>query len=104
MTTLHMRRITTCTMWALMTLILAVATPVFAQGKLKVFILAGQSNMVGHANPHTIATLFNSVDARDKKLIELVFRKDGKNSKTILDEPFFPHIGVSISRNFWASR
>ncbi|MFP6855304.1 MAG: hypothetical protein VB980_05925, partial [Opitutales bacterium] len=33
--------------------------------KLQVFILAGQSNMVGHANSHTIATLYDSDDAGD---------------------------------------
>ena len=39
---------------------------------LKVFILAGQSNTVGHARAHTIATLYASDASRDKELIELV--------------------------------
>ncbi len=86
MSTRLMRRVPIRMMWAMMALILAVATPVIAKDKLKVFILAGQSNMVGHANPHTIATLFNSADARDKDLIQLVFTKDRKISKNILDE------------------
>ncbi len=52
---------------------------------LKIFILAGQSNMVGHANAHTMATLFNSDGPRDKALVQLVFKKDAKVSKAILD-------------------
>ncbi len=54
--------------------------------RLKVFILAGQSNMAGHARGHTIATLFNSDGAKDKELIQLVFKKDSKLSKAVLDE------------------
>ena len=42
--------------------------------------------MVGHANPHTMATLFSSEDARDRELIQLVFTQDGKISKKILDK------------------
>jgi len=53
---------------------------------LKIFILSGQSNMVGHANAHTMATLFNSDGAKDKELVQLVFKKDAKISKAILDE------------------
>ena len=34
--------------------------------KLQVFILAGQSNMVGHANSHTMATLYDSDVAGDQ--------------------------------------
>lgn len=43
---------------------------------LKVFILAGQSNMVGHSRGHTIATLFNSDGAKDK---ELTYRYAGRD-------------------------
>ncbi len=39
---------------------------------LKVFILAGQSNMVGHARAHTIATLYASDQLRDQKLLQTV--------------------------------
>jgi alpha-galactosidase len=56
-----------------------------SKGKLRIFILAGQSNMVGHANAHTIATLFNPDGAKDKELAQLVFKKDAKISKAILD-------------------
>lgn len=54
--------------------------------KLKIFILAGQSNMVGHADAHTIATLFNSGSERDERLTKLVFEKDSGLSKKVLEE------------------
>lgn len=57
-----------------------------ADKPLKIFILAGQSNMVGHARGHTIATLFNSDDPKDKELIQLVFSEDSKVSRAMLDE------------------
>ncbi len=44
--------------------------------QLKVFILAGQSNMVGHARAHTIATLYASDSPRDKALLDLVIKGD----------------------------
>ncbi|MGK0189403.1 MAG: hypothetical protein ACI9R3_005220 [Verrucomicrobiales bacterium] len=66
--------------------IMSIASPVIAGEKLKVFILAGQSNMVGHANPHTIATLYHSDDARDKELIQLVFKEGGGLSNKLLEE------------------
>jgi alpha-galactosidase len=54
--------------------------------KLQVFILAGQSNMVGHANSHTIATLYDSDDEGDKRLTQLVFKKGSDLSKKSLSE------------------
>ena len=54
--------------------------------KLKIFILAGQSNMVGHADAHTIATLYNSGSERDERLTKLVFKEDSGLSKMILEE------------------
>ncbi|MCP4846555.1 MAG: sialate O-acetylesterase [Verrucomicrobiaceae bacterium] len=54
--------------------------------KLQVFILAGQSNMVGHANSHTMATLYDSDDANDKRLAEIVFKKGSGLSKEALGE------------------
>ena len=54
--------------------------------KLKIFILAGQSNMVGHADAHTIATLFNSGSDRDERLTKLVFKEDSGLSKKVLEE------------------
>ena len=57
-----------------------------AKKKLQIFILAGQSNMVGHANPHTIGTLYHSDDARDKRLIQMVFKNRNGLSKKALSE------------------
>lgn len=54
--------------------------------KLKVYILAGQSNMVGHSNGHTMATLFNADGPKDTELIDLVFGKDTELSKKRFDE------------------
>ncbi len=51
-------------------------TSVLASQKLKVFILAGQSNTVGHARGHTIATLYKNGMANDKDLARMVFTKD----------------------------
>ncbi|MCH2179834.1 MAG: hypothetical protein MK106_13620 [Mariniblastus sp.] len=44
------------------------------QQPLTIFILAGQSNTVGHARAHTIATLFPSSDSRDQQLRQMVFK------------------------------
>ena len=46
----------------------------FARGILlaAIFILAGQSNMVGHAKAHTIATLYKSAENKDKELLKLI--------------------------------
>lgn len=57
-----------------------------ASKKLKVLILAGQSNMVGHSRGHTMATLFNSDGPKDRTLIDLVFGKDTQLSKKRFDE------------------
>jgi hypothetical protein len=54
--------------------------------KLQVFILSGQSNMVGHANSHTIATLYDSDDVGDKRLTQLVFKKGSNQTKKALSE------------------
>ena len=54
---------------------------------LKIFILAGQSNTVGHARAHTIATLFPSSESRDQELIQMVFnRESGISKKTLEDQ------------------
>lgn len=52
------------------------ATAVSGAEKLSIFILAGQSNMVGHARAHTIATLYASDNPRDKELLNLVINND----------------------------
>jgi hypothetical protein len=62
------------------------ALTVSAADTVKVFILAGQSNMVGHSRGHTVATLFNADGPKDKELSQLVFKKDSKVSKAMLDE------------------
>ncbi len=54
-------------------LCVANAVAASAKKKLKVFILAGQSNTVGHARGHTIATLYKSDKPGDKALITMVF-------------------------------
>jgi len=66
--------------------ILSLTNPAFAGEKLKVFILAGQSNTVGHARAHTMATLYHSGTARDKELIQLAFKKDSNLSKKTLED------------------
>ncbi|MAT32023.1 MAG: hypothetical protein CMP29_09560 [Roseibacillus sp.] len=66
--------------------ILSITSPAFADKKLKVFILAGQSNTVGHANQHTLATLYRPGDVRDKKLVKLVFKNDSGLSAKALQE------------------
>jgi len=57
-----------------------------AAKKLKVFILAGQSNMVGHSNGHTMGTLFNADGPKDQALTDLVFGKDTTISKKRYEE------------------
>ena len=52
--------------------------------KLQIFILAGQSNMVGHANSHTMATLYDSDITGDQQLAQMVFKKDSNLSKKVL--------------------
>jgi len=66
--------------------IFPIASPVVAGEKLKIFILAGQSNTVGHANQHTLATLYRPGDARDEKLTQLVFKADSGLSPKALEE------------------
>ena len=70
---------------ALLTCCVSVQPAEAAPKKLKVFILAGQSNMVGHSRGHTMATLLNADGPRDKALTELVFGKDGKLSNKRFD-------------------
>ena len=57
-------------------LAIILSASVFADQKLKVFILAGQSNTVGHARGHTIATLYKNGMTKDKDLVRMVFSKD----------------------------
>ena len=57
-----------------------------AAAPLKIFILAGQSNMVGHARAHTIATLYASDKPRDQELRSLVFNNASGVSLETLEE------------------
>ena len=65
--------------------LVSIASPAVAEEKLKIFILAGQSNTVGHANPHTIATLYQSGAPRDEALAKMVFKEGSGLSKAKLD-------------------
>lgn len=65
--------------------VVSISIPAVAAEKLKIFILAGQSNTVGHANPHTIATLYQSGDPRDEALAKMVFKEGSGLSKAKLD-------------------
>jgi len=71
---------------AVATIAVLTANATLAEEPLKVFILAGQSNMVGHARAHTIATLYASDNPRDQKLLGLVFRKGSGLSLETLEE------------------
>ena len=57
-----------------------------AEEPLKIFILAGQSNMVGHARAHTIATLYASDNPRDQELLDLVIQDVAGISEATLEE------------------
>lgn len=65
---------------------LLTAGSTLADEPLKIFILAGQSNMVGHAKAHTIATLFASDHPRDQQLRDLVFENGNGLSRELLEE------------------
>ena len=62
---------------------------------LQVFILAGQSNMVGHANFITIPTLFTAKDAEVRSLAKLVFKDGAKVTRAMIDD----QIATMIARN-----
>lgn len=75
-----------CILLTAVAVVFVIGGTVSAGEKLKVFILAGQSNMVGHARAHTIATLYASDDARDRELLNLVFEQGSGLSKKALEE------------------
>lgn len=56
--------------------VLSLVTSGSAGEKLKVFILSGQSNMVGHGRGHTIATLYKNGMAKDAGFVKMVFTED----------------------------
>lgn len=72
-----------CATFIVLALLMMASGPVDAKEKLKVFILAGQSNTVGHAQAHTIATLFKSNKPGDKALTRLVFKDNTFIAKAI---------------------
>lgn len=62
---------------------------------LQVFILAGQSNMVGHANFITVPTLFTAKEPEVRELAKLVFRDGQKVTRAMVDD----QIATMIERN-----
>ena len=83
---MYSKRLTKRALVVLTTSILSIISPVIAGEKLKIFVLAGQSNTVGHANQHTLATLYRPGDERDKRLTEMVFKADSGLSPEALEE------------------
>jgi lysophospholipase L1-like esterase len=57
-----------------------------AKKKLQIFILAGQSNMVGHSYYITIPTLLTAKEPEVRKLANLVFKKDAKISRGVIED------------------
>ncbi|MFP6769901.1 MAG: sialate O-acetylesterase, partial [Planctomycetaceae bacterium] len=62
---------------------------------VQVFILAGQSNMVGHANFITIPTLFTAREPEVRSLAKLVFKDGAKVTRAMIDD----QIATMIARN-----
>lgn len=75
-----------CCLLAGVTAVLFSVDSTVAEQPLKVFILAGQSNTVGHARAHTIATLYASDKPRDAQLLEMVIAKDSRVSRSTLEQ------------------
>ncbi len=57
-----------------------------AKKKLQIFILAGQSNMVGHSYYITIPTLLTAKEPEVRNLANLAFKKDAKISRAIVED------------------
>ena len=57
-----------------------------AKKKLQVFILSGQSNMVGHSYYITIPTLLTAKEPEVRDLAKLVFKKDAKISRAVIED------------------
>lgn len=72
-----MKRMTHRTGLVVVAMLAMISMPVFAGNKpLKIYILAGQSNMQGHADEKTLAGI--AMDPETKPLYELLVDKDGK--------------------------
>ena len=83
-----MKRIGTFVVAALV--LIGCTTGASSAEKLKVFILAGQSNMVGPAQHHTIAALYNTGLDRDQKLAKMVYGTNGEMVSKLIDEQVIP--------------
>jgi alpha-galactosidase len=57
-----------------------------AKKKLQIFILAGQSNMVGHSYYITIPTLLTAKEPEVRELANLVFKKAAKISRAVVED------------------
>jgi len=75
--------------------LLAPETAQAAKPKLQVFILAGQSNMVGHANFITIPTLFTAKEPEVRALSKLAFKNGMTVTRAMVDD----QIATMIKRN-----
>ena len=83
---MHLSLLKKCCLWALAFFVTSNVGLAFAEEPLKIFILAGQSNTVGHARAHTIATLYASDNPRDTQLLQLVIDKNSGLSKKTLEQ------------------
>ena len=94
---LSITRTTVLSVVALLTVVsLTAATTRAAKPQpVKVFILAGQSNMVGHANFITIPTLFTAKEPEVRGLAKLVFKDGAKVTRAMVDD----QIATMIARN-----
>ena len=66
-----------------------------AKKKIQIFILAGQSNMVGHANCITVPTLFTDPDPSIRQLAKLVFKEGVTVTRAVVDD----QIATQVKRN-----
>ena len=83
---MRFKHIKTLYVGVIVPVVLFCVTSAWGQDPLNIFILAGQSNTVGHARAHTIATLFPSSEPRDQELIEMVFQSNSGLSKKTLED------------------
>lgn len=57
-----------------------------AKEKLKIFIMSGQSNMVGHASPSTIATILDDPGNEARQIEKLIYKENSGLSKKLFEE------------------
>ena len=84
-------------------LLLVAATPGQAEklskNKLQIFILAGQSNMVGHANYITVPTLFTAKEPSVRRLAKLAFKDGKKVTRAHVDDLIATRIKIGQLQN-----